>query len=89
MPRVVFTPNLERHVDCPPTQVAAGTVREALERVFGDHPKIRGYVLDEQGVLRKHMAVFVDGEAVRDRAGLSDGVGADSQIYVMQALSGG
>lgn len=64
-------------------------MREALERVFRENPRARGYVLDEQGALRKHMAVFIDGETVQDRIGLSDGVGADSQIYVMQALSGG
>jgi hypothetical protein len=89
MPHVVFTPALQRHVSCPPAEVEGSTVREALERVFGENPRARGYVLDEQGALRKHMAVFIDGEAVRDRTGLSDGVGAGSQIYVMQALSGG
>jgi sulfur-carrier protein len=89
MPHVVFTPALQRHVACPPADVAGGTVREALERVFGENPRARAYVLDEQGALRKHMVVFVDGEAILDRSGLSDGVGADSQIYVMQALSGG
>lgn len=89
MPHVVFTPALQRHVACPPADVAGGTVREALDRVFGDNPRARTYVLDEQGSLRKHMVVFVDGEAIHDRTGLSDGVGADSQIYVMQALSGG
>jgi hypothetical protein len=64
-------------------------VREVLERVFGNEPRARGYVLDEQGALRKHVVVFVDGEAVQDRSGLSDGVRAESQVYVMQALSGG
>jgi len=89
MPHVVFTPALQRHVACPPADVEGGTVREALERVFGENPRARAYVLDEQGALRKHMVVFVDGEAILDRSGLSDGVEADSQIYVMQALSGG
>lgn len=89
MPHVVFTPALQRHVPCPPANVEGGTVREVLDRVFGDNPRARSYVLDEQGALRKHMVVFVDGEAILDRTGLSDGVGEDSQIYVMQALSGG
>ena len=89
MPHVVFTPALQRHVTVPPADVEGRTVREALERVFGENPRARTYVLDEQGALRKHMAVFIDGEAVLDRTGLSDGVGTDSQIYVMQALSGG
>jgi hypothetical protein len=86
---VVFTPNLRRHVECPTAAVAGATVREVLDRVFADNPRLRGYVLDDQGVLRRHMIVFVDGNQVSDRDGLSDKVGATSEVYVMQALSGG
>ena len=86
---VVFTPNLRRHVECPTTAVAGATVREVLERVFADNPRLRGYVLDDQGALRRHMIVFVDGNQVTDRDGLSDAVAATSEVYVMQALSGG
>jgi hypothetical protein len=46
-------------------------------------------VLDERGVLRKHMTIFVDGRQLADRDGLSDRVEPRSEIYVMQALSGG
>jgi len=89
MPRVVFTSNLQRHVNCPETQVAAGTVRTALAQVFAAQPQARGYVLDEQGHLRKHVVVFVDGLRVRDRELLSDPVREASEVYVMQALTGG
>jgi molybdopterin converting factor small subunit len=89
MPRVVFTSNLQRHVNCPETQVAAGTVHSALAQVFAAQPQARGYVLDEQGHLRKHVVVFVDGQRVRDREGLSDPVRDSSEVYVMQALTGG
>ena len=89
MPRVVFTSNLQRHVNCPETRVAAGTVRTALAQVFAAQPQARGYVLDEQGHLRKHVVVFVDGRRVRDRESLSDPVGDASEVYVMQALTGG
>ena len=71
MPRVVFTSNLQRHVNCPETRVAAGTLRSALAPVFAAQPQARGYVLDEQGHLRKHVAVFVDGRRVRDRETLA------------------
>jgi sulfur carrier protein ThiS len=64
-------------------------VRQVLDAVFADNPQARGYVLDERGALRKHMVVFVDGQAVADRETLSDAVGEESEIYVMQALSGG
>jgi molybdopterin converting factor small subunit len=89
MPRVVFTSNLQRHVNCPETEVAAGTLRAVLAQVFAAQPQARGYVLDEQGHLRKHVVVFVDGQRVRDREGLSDPVSDSSEIYVMQALTGG
>lgn len=89
MTTIAFTPNLRRHLDCPEVTVAASTVSEALEAVFRDNPRLRGYVLDEQGRLRQHVAIFVGGELIRDRDGLSDGVSADQDIFVMQALSGG
>ena len=89
MPKVVFTSNIQRHVACPETEAAGRTVREVLENVFTANPQARGYVLDDQSALRKHMIVFVDGEIIRDRAGLEDAVTEASTIYVFQALSGG
>ena len=89
MPRVVFTQNLQRHVACPPADVPGRTLREALDAVFAGNERARGYVLDEQGALRKHVLIFIDSEIVRDRFGLSDPVAATSEVYVMQALSGG
>lgn len=89
MARVVFTANLQRHVPCPPCQVPGGTAREALDQAFALYPRLRGYVLDEHGDLRKHMVVFVNGRACSDRAGLGDAVGDGDEVVVMQALSGG
>jgi hypothetical protein len=64
-------------------------VREALEQYFTLHPLTRGYVLDEQGALRQHVVVFVNGGQLRDRANQQDPIGEGVEIYVMQALSGG
>ena len=89
MPRVVFTPNLERHISSPPAEVSGRTVREVLDRVFDANPKLRGYVLDDQGRLRQHVAVFVNGEMVTDRVGLTDALDDADEVFVMQALSGG
>jgi molybdopterin converting factor small subunit len=89
MATVVFTSNIQRHVACPEAEAAGRTVREVLENLFAANPAARGYVLDDQAGLRKHMAVFVDGEMVRDRAGLTDRVAESSTIHVIQALSGG
>jgi hypothetical protein len=90
MARVRFTKNLERHVCAPETIVErAQTVGEALDAVFRDNPELRGYVLDDQGALRRHMIVFVDGRQISDRERLGDTVSEEAEIYVMQALSGG
>ena len=89
MVRVVFTQVLARHFACPPSLSEAGTVREILDRVFAGNERARGYIVDERGALRKHVAVFINGEPVRDRLGLGDVVSAGSELYVMQALSGG
>lgn len=89
MARVSFTENLQRHVACPPCSAPGATLREVLDAVFATNPRARGYVLDEQGELRHHMVVFVDGELLRDRKRLSDLVRPDADVHVMQALSGG
>src|SRR5205823_6119640 len=89
MARVVFTRNLQRHVCCPPIEARGTSVREVLDFVFAANPSARDYVLDEHGKLRKHMAIYVNGETIRVRIALSDPVDDSSEIYVMQALSGG
>lgn len=89
MAQVIFTQNIQRHVPCPPTEADGHTVREVLERVFAANPRAREYVLDDQGAVRRHMVVFVNGRQVTDRARLSDPVPADAEVCVMQALSGG
>lgn len=89
MATVVFTPALQRHVACPEAHAPGATVRQVLDHVFADRPKARGYVLDDAGALRHHVVVFIDGAAVKDRRSLSDSVGENSEVYVMQALSGG
>ena len=89
MPRVVFTRNLERHVACPPQEVQGRTARAVLDAVFAANPTLRGYVIDDQGALRHHMVIFVDGKRIRDRGGLTDEVGETSEVYVSQARSGG
>ena len=89
MARVTFTANIQRHVPCPQTQAAGATVREVLDLVFAGNQQARSYVLDDQGGLRKHMAIYVDGQLLVDRAGLSDPVSDSSAIHVFQALSGG
>jgi molybdopterin synthase sulfur carrier subunit len=89
MAKVYFTRNIQRHVLCPEAVAAGQTVREILDGVFAANPEARGYVLDDQSNLRKHIAIFVDGRIVSDRVHLSDAVSETSTIHVFQALSGG
>ncbi len=89
MPTVFFTSALQRFLPAPEMQVAAATIGEALDAVFASQPRLRGYVLDDQGTLRRHVAVYVNGQPVADRTRLTDPVGSEDEICVFQALSGG
>ncbi len=89
MATVVFTQQLRRFTEAPEIETSAAVLRDALEAAFGANPRLRGYVLDEQGHLRSHVVVFIDGRRVRDRTGLNDALGADSSVHVLQALTGG
>jgi sulfur carrier protein ThiS len=86
MPTVIFTAALARFIEAPAATIEAGTLNEALA---ASRPALRGYVLDDQGALRRHVAVYVNGRPIADRIGLSDPVGPDDEIHVFQALSGG
>jgi len=89
MAKVQFTPNLQRHLDCPAVEVVGDTVKQLLEAVFVDNPKLRSYILDDRGAVRKHMVIFLNGEAISDRETLSDPVEEHAEVFVFQALSGG
>jgi sulfur-carrier protein len=89
MPIVRFTAGIQRHVACPVRDVAGTTLREVLEAYFRTNEQARGYVLDDRGQLRQHMAVFIDSRQIQDRQQLSDAVSAGSVVDVVQALSGG
>ena len=89
MPTVSFAPALTRHVPCAPQDVDAGTLRSALDAAFAAAPSLRGYVLDEQGAVRKHVAVFVNGEMIGSRSELDQALRPQDRVMVIQALSGG
>ncbi len=94
MPRVVLAPALARWLpeagDADATlDVAGANVAEALEGVFARHPTLRNYVVDERGAVRHHVALFVDGRSLARKTHLDHPLEADSELHVMQALSGG
>ena len=75
--------------ETPAVDTPAATLREALEAAFAASPRLRGYVLDDQGDLRANVVVFIDGRRCLDRHRLDDALAPQSQVYVLQALSGG
>lgn len=89
MPTLVFTPHLRKHLHCADGPFAGETVRDVLESAFVEIPRLKGYLLDDQGKLRQHVAIFVGGRMIRDRVTQQDPVAPDAEIFVFQALSGG
>jgi len=89
MPTVSFTRALARFLLAPFATVEGATVGGALGAVFASRSTLRGYVLDDQGALRRHVIVYINGQQVNDRVGLTDPVGPRDEIYVFQALTGG
>ena len=86
---VEFAPNLRRHVDCPPQAVPPGTLREVLEAALAAAPRLGPYVFDDQGAIRKHVAVFVNARQIADRACLDQVLAPGDRVHVIQALTGG
>lgn len=84
-----FTQQLARFTSVPQVETSAGALRAALEDAFAINPLLRGYVLDDQGRLRANVTIFIDGRRCHDPARLDDPLQPGSQVYVLQALSGG
>ena len=89
MARIHFTQQLARFLPVPHVDTGAASLREGLEEAFVSNPALRGYVLDEHGAVRHHVAVFVDGRSLRDKRNLAQPLPADAEVHVIQALSGG
>jgi molybdopterin synthase sulfur carrier subunit len=89
MAQVHFTSWLRELVPNGPLPAAGATVGEALATVLARQPHLAGYVLDEQGRLRKHVCIFADGKRLANSTALNEPIRGDSELHVMQALSGG
>lgn len=70
-------------------RVEAATVAEVVQAIERLAPGFAFYVCDEAGRLRPHVNIFVDQQRITDRARLSDPVGANAEVFILQALSGG
>lgn len=62
------------------------TIAEMLADLDRRFPGIRFRMIDEQGGIRQHIRIFVNGEAVK---GLGVPLVASDEVHILQALSGG
>ena len=88
MPRLGFTAHLAAVGPREEVEVPGVTVLEALDVVFAQYPRLESYVLDDQRRLRRHVAIFIDGERAPAETALERRVTPSAEIYVLQALSG-
>ena len=89
MARVAFTTNLQRHLACPVQDAPGASVRAVLDSLFATNPRLRSYILDDQGRLRRHVHIYVNDARIVDPVHLADAVGDDDEVFVFQALTGG
>jgi molybdopterin converting factor small subunit len=90
MPTVKFTYALKRFFPGLKDTPAKGVVlTDILDEIETSYPGISNYILDEQGNLRRHVNIFINGTMIPDRTKLNSQVAEKSEIYIIQALSGG
>lgn len=83
---VVLPPTLTSRLESPgPFRVAGRTAGEALRALEKNQPKLKGWILDEAGKLREHVAIFVASQ----RVNLGRPLDPDDELFVIQAISGG
>jgi molybdopterin converting factor small subunit len=66
-------------------ELTGATVVELLRALESHHPDTSGWILDERGLIRRHINVFVNGE----RGGEATAVRPGDRIEVLPAITGG
>lgn len=89
MPLISFTSHLRAVGPAEPKRYDGATLKEVLDGVARDFPRLPSYLFDDQGRLRKHIAVFVDGTMQRQDDALLQPLTEASEVHIFQALSGG
>ena len=63
----------------------AATVGDLMRALEGARPALAGWILDERGRIRRHINVFVNGEAGREETPVAE----CDRVDVLPAISGG
>lgn len=86
MPRVHLSGSIcQRAGGCRVVDADGETAAAVIRSLEGLHPGLRGWVVDERGVLRRHVKLFRRGEAIA----LQTQIAPDDELYVVAAISGG
>lgn len=90
MVTVKFTPALKRFFpELDVLEISGQTIYDVVEKVEVQFPGIKCYLVEESGSLRKHVNIYINNTLIKDRNRLTDTVASGSEVYIMQALSGG
>lgn len=89
MARLAVTRHLTAVGPTEPADYPGATLRAVLDAAAAEWPRLKAYVLDDQGRVRKHIAIFVDGSLRRRETALDLPMTDKSDVWVLQALSGG
>lgn len=89
MAKVTLTANLQKYFPSRELEVPGPTLRAVLDALETMRPQFLGYILEDNGAIRKHVNIFIDGQLLRDKANLTIALTSTSQVHIMQALSGG
>ena len=89
MPRIAFTAHLREVGPSDAAEYDGATLAEVLSAVSVRYPRLKSYLIDDQGRLRKHVAIFVDGTLCPRETVLAQPLQPHSDVFVFQALSGG
>jgi sulfur-carrier protein len=86
---VDFAPSIQRHKRVATQQLPAGTLAQTLDAACEASEGLRHYILDDQGAIRKHVAVFINRDLHQPRHDLSRSLKAGDKVLVIQCLTGG
>jgi molybdopterin converting factor small subunit len=86
MPKVILMGSIRQHAGgLGVAEVEGSTARAAVAALERSYPALRGWVVDEQGTLRRHVKLFLGGAAVSLDAALAPG----DELHIIGAISGG
>jgi len=85
MPLVCLHGPLRKLAGGPQHELTGATVGELLHALELAHPELDGWIVDERGLIRRHINVFVNGELGRERTAVADG----DRVEVLPAITGG